>query len=72
MGGLNPFKKPKMPAPVVTPPPTIEDTTSQTTLLEERKRRAGATGSSANIVSSLAGAVSDIQSSTKKSTLLGG
>lgn len=72
MGGLNPFAKPKMPAPVVTPPPTIEDTASQSTLLDERKRRAGATGASGNIVSSLAGAVSDIQASTKKSTLLGG
>lgn len=72
MGGLNPFKKPKMPAPVVVEPPKQSDAEIQAALLEERKRRAGATGSSANIVSSLAGAVSDIQSSTKKSTLLGG
>jgi hypothetical protein len=72
MGSLNPFSKPKMPAPVVTPAPTVDNTESQTELSTERKRRAGATGSSANIVSSLAGAVSDIQATTKKSTLLGG
>jgi hypothetical protein len=72
MGSLNPFSKPKMPTPVVTPVPTTDTADAQNELLMERKRRAGATGSSGNIASSLAGAVTDIQSATKKSTLLGG
>ena len=72
MGSLNPFSKPKMPTPVVTPAPTIDDSANQATLLDERKRRASASGSTGNIASSLAGAVTDLQASTKKSTLLGG
>jgi len=72
MGSLNPFAKPKMPAPVVTATPTIEDPTIKTDLEAERKRRAAASGSTANIASSLVGATTDIQSSSRRSTLLGG
>lgn len=72
MGSLNPFAKPKMPAPQVIAAPSVDTGEAQRTLLDERKRRAGAVGSTANIVSSLVGATSDIQAGTKKSTLLGG
>lgn len=70
MGSL--FSKPKMPTPQVITPPTTDTAEAQTALLDERKRRAGAVGSTGNIVSTLVGATSDIQSNTKKSTLLGG
>lgn len=72
MGSLNPLAKPKTPAPVVVAPPTIDDTANQDALTAERKRRQAATGSTGNIVSTLANATTDLQSSTKKSTLLGG
>ncbi len=74
MGSLNPFSKPKTPAPVVVPPPTSveDDTQAKADLEAERKRRAAASGSTANIASSLVGATTDIQSSSKRSTLLGG
>ena len=70
MGSL--FSKPKMPTPQVITPPTTDTAEAQASLLAERKRRAGAVGSTGNIVSTLVGATSDIQSNTKKSTLLGG
>lgn len=72
MGSLNPFSKPKMPAPVVIEPPKESDAEIQTRAAEERKRRAGAMGSTGNIVSTLAGATPDIQANTRRSTLLGG
>ncbi len=86
MGSLNPFSKPKMPAPaqVVQPAPILTNTQpttpeqaittkeSEAALLEERKRRASAVGSTGNIVSSLANATSDVQANTRRSTLLGG
>jgi len=72
MGSLNPFAKPKMPQAQVVATPTTDTTEAQTALMDERKRRAAAVGSTANIVSSLVGATSDIQAGTKKSTLLGG
>ena len=70
MGSL--FGAPKMPTPQVIQPPSLDTTEAQSSLLDERKRRAAATGSTGNIVSSLVGATSDLQSNTKKSTLLGG
>lgn len=72
MGSLNPFSKPKMPAPQVISAPTLDTGEAQKTLLDERKRRAAAVGSTGNIVSSLVGATTDVQAGTKKSTLLGG
>jgi hypothetical protein len=74
MGKLNPFAKPKTPAPVVVEPPLDPnvDAQAKSDLEAERRRRAGATGSTGNIQSSLVGAISDMQSSTKKSSLLGG
>jgi len=74
MGSLNPFAKPKTPAPVVVPPPTAvtDDTQANRDLEAERKRRAAASGATGNIQSSLVGAVTDLQSSSKKSSLLGG
>lgn len=74
MGKLNPFSAPKAPAPVVVPPPTavVDDTQAKADQEAERKRRAAASGSTGNIQSSLVGAVTDLQSSTKKSSLLGG
>lgn len=74
MGSLNPFAKPKTPAPVVVPPPVDPslDAQAKADLEAERKRRAAASGSTNNIQSSLVGAVTDLQSSSKKSTLLGG
>lgn len=75
MGKINPFSKPKAPAPVVvTPPPAAveDDTQAKADLEAERKRRAQAAGSASNIQSSLVGAITDLQSSSKKSSLLGG
>lgn len=74
MGSLNPFSTPKMPTPTVVAPPKDpnEDAATKAEIEAERKRRANAAGSSGNIQSSLVGAVSDLQSSSKKSSLLGG
>ena len=74
MGKLNPLAKPKTPAPVVVQPPVsvVDDTQANQDLEMERKRRAAASGSTGNIKSSLVGAISDIQSTSKRSTLLGG
>lgn len=72
MGSINPFSKPKMPKAQVISVPKTDTTAAQAALLDERKRRAAAVGSTGNIVSSLVGATTDIQSNTKKSTLLGG
>ena len=72
MGSINPFSKPKMPKAQVIKTPTTDTEAAQAALLDERKRRAAAVGSTGNIVSSLVGATTDIQSNTKKSTLLGG
>lgn len=72
MGSLNPFAKPKMPAPQVIAAPSVDTGEAQRTLLDERKRRAAAVGSTGNIVSSLTNAVGDAQVGTKRSTLLGG
>ncbi len=68
------FSGPKTPAPVVVPPPTavVDDKQANADLEAERKRRAAASGSTNNIQSSLVGAVTDLQSSSKRSTLLGG
>jgi len=69
MGALNPFAKPKMPAPqIIQAPVAGEDTAA---LEAERKRRALAQGSTGNIASSLAGAVGDAGAASRK-TLLGG
>ena len=74
MGKLNPFSKPKTPAPQVVAPPVDPSLDAQTKADQEaeRKRRAAASGATGNIQSSLVGAVSDINTSTKRSTLLGG
>lgn len=74
MGELNPFKKPKSPKPVVVAAPVDPslDAAAKAEQEAERKRRAAASGATGNIQSSLVGAVSDINSSSKKSTLLGG
>lgn len=72
MGSINPFSKPKMPKAQVISAPETDTTAAQAALLDERKRRSAAVGSTGNIVSSLVGATTDIQSNTKKSTLLGG
>lgn len=74
MGKLNPFSAPKAPAPVVVPPPVAveDDSQAKADAEAERKRRAGASGATGNIKSSLVGAVTDLNSTTKKSTLLGG
>ena len=70
MGSI--FGSPKMPTAQVVATPAITDTAAQDALTAERKRRAGAIGASANISSSLLNAVPDLQTGTKKSTLLGG
>lgn len=72
MGGLNPFSKPKMPQPVVVQPPSPTVAEDQGALTEERKRRALASGSTGNIVSSLATSTTDAQSATSRTKLLGG
>lgn len=69
MGTLNPFSKPKMPAPQIIQAPVAGDDTAA--LEAERKRRALAQGSTGNIASSLAGAVGDAGAASRK-TLLGG
>lgn len=68
------FKAPKTPAPVVTPAPTsvADDAQATKDLQDERKRRAAASGATANIKSSLVNVVPDINTATKKSSLLGG
>lgn len=71
MGGLNPLAKPKTPAPVIVEPPKLDTKDNQMALQEERKRRQVASGATGNIVSSLAGAATDQQTSTRRSTLLG-
>lgn len=74
MGSLNPFSKPKTPKPVVVAPvkDVTDDAQAKAHLEAERKRRAMASGAMGNIKSSLVSAVSDINSSSKRSTLLGG
>lgn len=72
MGGLNPLAKPKMPKPVIVEPPKLDTEDNQLALQEERKRRQAASGATGNIVSSLAGATTDQQTVTRRSTLLGG
>ena len=73
MGSLNPFAKPKMPKPVVVAPPVDPnaDAQARADLEADRKRRSAAVGATSNIASSLVGAVGDLQSSSKKSSLLG-
>ena len=68
------FSGPKTPAPVVVAPPVDPslDAKAKAEAEAERKRRAAASGSTNNIQSSLVGAVTDLQSSSKKSSLLGG
>lgn len=63
------FNAPKPPPPVA-PPPTKADVPSDV-LTEDRLRRQKAYGRSSNIVSSLADQVTDTQSSSRISTLLG-
>lgn len=72
MGALNPFSKPKTPKPVIVEPPKLDDKESELELQAERKRRQAASGATGNIVSSLAGATTDQQTVTRRSTLLGG
>lgn len=74
MGSLNPLAKPKMPKPVVVSPPPVATQDPNASMAEaeaERKRRAAATGSSGNILSSLASATPDALAQSRK-TLLGG
>lgn len=69
MSTVNPFTKPKMPAPqIIQAPIAGEDTAA---LEADRKRRALAQGSTGNIASQLSGAVSDAGATSRK-TLLGG
>jgi len=78
MGGLNPLsilKGPKIPKPEVVQPliqnnqATSADATAEAEA--ERRRRAAASGTTGNIVSTLAGAPSDSMAQSRR-TLLGG
>ena len=72
MGGLNPFKKPKVPAPPpLPPPPTEASVADDPALTEERLRRQRAAGRQGNIKSNLRGSVQDENVGTRKSVLLG-
>lgn len=72
MGGLNPFKKPKVPKPPVLQPVKQVTTPSETAVTEDRLRRQRASGTQGNLISSLGQAVSDKETSTVVSKLLGG
>lgn len=72
MGGFKSlFSGPKIPkAPLPLPAPTIQDV-DQNKITEDRLRRQRASGTSGNVVSSLAGSIKDEQASSRISKLLG-
>lgn len=70
MGSL--FGGNKVKTPTITPVPTVDDAQIQADAEAERERRQKAAGNSSNIVSSLAGSVSDAADPTARSSLLGG
>lgn len=72
MGSINPFKMPKVPAPQIIESPVVNnDLVDQSAMEAERRRRALATGSSGNIVSSLATQTPDAAAAARKKVLGG-
>lgn len=69
MGGL--LKKPKVPAPPPLPPPPVATDANDPILTEDRLRRQRASGRASTIVSSLADATADKNTSVAISKLLG-
>lgn len=65
------FLSPKIPSPPPPPPVPTEATVDNTALTEDRLRRQRASGTSGNVLSSLATAKTDTETSSRISKLLG-
>ncbi len=65
------FLSPKVPSPPPIPAAPTEATVDNTALTEDRMRRQRASGSTGNIISSLSGAKTDAETTSRISKLLG-